>query len=209
MSPEENRVRDELAGAGPLAVFRRLIADNDALIRSSQLNDGRMIASARSAIYTGLVRNWAAEQQRASGYDKPFAVVALGGTGRAEMSPFSDNDFAFLFDEPVEGNSFLLDLQRQTLHSNEFEDRNGFACNALPFSLDDVPNLSGKSLNAFLDMRAVHDPQGLSDQFRDRIRASFDPFEHFLHVRGFWKGQWERATRESERLDRFDIKNEG
>ena len=87
MRPEETRVQAEIGKAGPLAAFRQLIAENDALIRSPQLDNGRAIASARSAIYTGAVRAWAAAQQQAFGYDKPFAVVALGGTGRAEMTP--------------------------------------------------------------------------------------------------------------------------
>jgi hypothetical protein len=209
MFAEEPRVLDTIAKLGPLQAFRQLIAENDALIRGSSLDNGRLIAAARTAIYTGLVRAWAAEQQQTFGYDKPFAVVALGGTGRAEMTPHSDNDFAFLFADALEANPFLLELQRQVLHSDTFERRCGFTCLALPFSLDDVPRLADKQLNAFLDMRPVHDPDGLADRFRERIRSTYDPFEHFLHVRGFWKDQWEKAAGESERLDRFDIKHEG
>lgn len=209
MLPDEIKVHETIRCHGPLAAFRQLIAENNALIRQSELDNGRRIATARTAIYTALARDWAEEQQRAFGYDKPFAVVALGGTGRAEMAPWSDNDFAFLFDDAVEGNPFLLELQRQMLHSDEFACRCGFACQALPFNLEDVPNLGGKQLNSFLDLRAVHDPHGLADLFRKRIQATFDPFEHFLHVRGFWKDQWEQAAGESERLDRFDIKNDG
>jgi hypothetical protein len=58
-------------------------------------------------------------------------------------------------------------------------------------------------------MRPVFDPSGLADRFRERIQATFDPFEHFLHVRRFWKEQWEEAAAGSERLDCFDIKNDG
>jgi len=75
------------------------------------LGGGREIAAERTAIYTTLVRDWAEEQRQTLGYHKPFAVVALGGTGRAEMAPFSDNDFAFLFDDALEGNPFLLELR--------------------------------------------------------------------------------------------------
>jgi hypothetical protein len=209
MRVEETKCRDEILRAGPLVAFQRLIAENDALIRSPELGNGRLIACARTAIYTGLVNDWAEEQRRVFGYDKLFAIVALGGTGRAEMSPCSDNDFAFLFEDALEGNPFLLELQRKVLHSREFENRCGFACQVLPFSLDDVPNLSGKQLNSFLDVRPVFDPHGLAALFRERILSTFDPFEHFLHVRGFWKNQWEKAASESERLDHFDIKNDG
>ncbi|MCZ6673577.1 MAG: DUF294 nucleotidyltransferase-like domain-containing protein [Verrucomicrobia bacterium] len=202
-------VRKSIDDLGPLAAFRKLIADNDALIRSDSLDIGRNIVSERTAIYTELVRHWALKQYSLHGYDKPFAVVALGGTGRGEMTPYSDTDFAFLFEGALEGNSFLLELQDQVVQSDWFEKQYGFYCEALPFSLDDVPDLEGKQLNSFLDMKAVFDPDGLTETFRERIRATYDPFEHFLHVREFWIEEWEKASRRSEDLDRFDIKNDG
>lgn len=205
----ETAVLEAARRIGPRETHRRLLAENDALIRSADLDNGRHIVGARAAIYTALVGQWAQAQQWSLGYDKPFAVVALGGTGRAEVTPCSDLDFALLFDDAIDGNAFLLELQRQTLHTDVFLSQHGFRCEALPFSLDDVPSLAGKQLNAFLDMRPVFDPHGLAERFRDRIRATYDPFSHFLHLRGFWKGQWEAATTDSERLDRFDIKNDG
>jgi hypothetical protein len=102
MQTLETRVQGEIRQAGPSAVFHGLIAENDALIQIVDLGNGWVIASAGTAIYTGLVGEPAVEQRRAFAYNKPFAVVALGGTGRAEMSPCSDNDFAFLFDDAVE-----------------------------------------------------------------------------------------------------------
>ncbi|MBL9134843.1 MAG: hypothetical protein JNK85_03200 [Verrucomicrobiales bacterium] len=205
----ETRVRQIIRRLGPLSAFRQLIAENDAAIRQPELGNGRALASARTAIYTELVRHWASEQRQVVGYRRPFAVVALGGTGRAELAPYSDLDFAFLFDDTLEGNSFLLELQRQVLHSTQFEDRYGFGFQPLPFNLDEAPRLTGKQLNSFLDMRPVFDPDGLSGQFRERVRATFDPFEHFLHVRGFWRDHLAQAAGEFERVDRFDIKNEG
>jgi len=208
-SPEEKLVRAAIAQHGPLGAYERLIAENNRLIRGPDLDNGRELAAARTAIHTELMRHWAAAQHQAFGYDRPFAVVALGGTGRGEMTPFSDSDFAFLFDDAVEGNKFLIELQRQILNSNEFADQYGFSSPVLPFSLDDVPGLNGKQLNSFLDMRPVYDPDGLSPLFRDRIRTTADPFEHFLHVRSFWRGQWEKAAGEYEKVARFDIKNDG
>ena len=189
--------------------FRTLLAANDARIREETLDNGREIAAERTSIYTDSVARWAARQHAQMGYDRPFAVVALGGTGRGELTPCSDLDFAFLFDDRIEGNSFLLELQRQTLHSGEFERAHGFGIAALPFNLDDVVAMDGKQLNSFLDMRPIHDPGMLSQRFRSRIAETNDPFEHFLHVHGFWKNQWEKASGECERLDRFDIKNDG
>jgi hypothetical protein len=207
--PEISKVEKTIEELGPLRAFERLISENDALIRSDRLDIGRKIVSERTAIYTGLVLAWAQEQHQRLGYDKPFAVVALGGAGREEMAPYSDTDITFLFDDISEGNTFLLELQKQVLQSDSFQSQFGFRCEALPFSLDDVPNLDGKQLNSFLDMRAVYDPTGLAETFRERIQATYDPFEHFMHVRDFWIGQWEEASRRSEDLDQFDIKNEG
>ncbi len=206
---DEAHVFAVLREGGPLEAYRRLIAENDALIRGAELENGRALVNARTAIHTALIAHWAEAQLRMHGYSKPFAVVALGGTGRAEVTPCSDLDLAFLFDEAIEGNAFLLELQRQTLHTEEFREQYGFGYAALPFGLDDVPALAEKQLNSFLDMRAVFDPGGLTERFRERIRATYDPFEHFLHLRGFWEDQWEAAGAGSERLDRFDIKNDG
>jgi hypothetical protein len=208
-SDNENRVLEAVRQCGPLEAYQRLIAENNALIQGADLNNGRAITTMRTAIHTALAGQWAEEQQRTLGYDKPFAIVALGGTGRGEVTPCSDLDFAFLFDDAIEGNAFLLELQRQMLHTSGFRERHGFSCVAFPFGLDDMPSLAGKQLNSFLDMRPVFDPSGLADRFRERIQATFDPFEHFLHVRRFWKKQWEAAAAASERLDRFDIKNDG
>ena len=209
ISDDENRVLEAVRQCGSLEAYRRLIAENDALIRGSDLKNGRAITKMRTAIHMVLAGQWAEEQQRMLSYNKPFALVALGGTGREEVTPCSDLDFAFLFDSALEGNALLLELQRQMLHTNRFQERHGFSCIALPFGVDDMPSLVGKQLNSFLDMRPVFDPSGLADRFRERIQATFDPFEHFLHVRRFWKEQWEEAAAGSERLDCFDIKNEG
>ena len=209
ISDNEDRVLEAVRQRGPLEAYRRLIAENNVLIQGPDLHNGRAITTMRTAIYTALAGQWAEEQQQTLAYDKPFAMVALGGTGRGEVTPSSDLDFAFLFDDAIEGNAFLLELQRQMLHTNGFRERHGFSCVASPFSVDDMPSLAGKQLNSFLDMRPVFDPSGLADRFRERIQATYDPFEHFLHVRHFWKKQWEAAAAASERLDRFDIKNDG
>lgn len=209
----EARVRERVGSLGPLEACRQLIAENDDLIRTSRLDHGRDITMARTAIYTALAADWAAEQQRKRGYDKPFAVVALGGTGRGEVTPCSDLDFAYLFEGRVQddfaNDAFFLELQRQTLHTREFEEHHGFILNASPCGLDDAPGLTGKDLNSFLDMHALHDPSGLADRMRQRIVESYDAFEHFLYVRGFWKEQWEKGGDAAERLDQFDIKNDG
>ncbi|HRX53055.1 MAG TPA: DUF294 nucleotidyltransferase-like domain-containing protein [Verrucomicrobiales bacterium] len=201
--------QDESGLPLPRENYLRLIAANDERILSSELNNGRSIVTERSGIHLTPLAEWASEQQALFGYDRPFAVVALGGTGRGEITPCSDLDVAFLFDDAIEGNEFLLELQRQTLHTRQFYNRYGFCFQALPFCFEDIPAIDGKQLNAFIDMAPVHDPAGLADKFRERIRETFDPFEHFLLVRNFWRRQWEKAGTEPERLDRFDIKSDG
>ncbi len=205
----DHRIRAEIGRLGPLEAFRLLIAENNALILGSDLDNGRAVAKARSSIYLNLMAHWAEGQHRDSGYSRPFAVVALGGTGREELTPCSDTDFAFLFDDVIEGNAFLAHLQRQVVHTNAFKNCCGFPGDALPFNLDDMPTQTGKGLNAFLDMRPIYDPDGLADRFRERIRSTYDPFQHFLHVSKFWRDHWGEPITESERLDHFDIKNDG
>ena len=208
-SEEVASVLERVREHGPLVAYRLMIEENDHQIRGAELDNGRQIVAMRTAIHTALIGQWAEEQHQRFGYDKAFAVVALGGTGRGEVTPCSDLDIAFLFDDALEGNPFLLELQKQTLHTDTFLAQYGFSFVALPFGLDDMPELAEKQLNSFLDMSPVYDPAGLATLFRERIRLTFDPFEHFLHVRGFWKKHWEAAAVGSENLKRFDIKNDG
>lgn len=192
------------------AEFRRLLAANDARLLAPTLDDGGEIAAERTAIHTAAIARWAAEV--APTYDRPFAVAAIGGTGRAEMTPCSDLDVVFLFEDPVESEptrSFVRELQDATLHTRTFLDRFGFAFQALPYAFEDAAALREKDLNAFLDLAPVYDPQGLCGEFRRRIRERFDPFEHFLYVRQFWLRQLERVGAMAERIDRFDLKNDG
>jgi hypothetical protein len=104
----------------------------------------------KAGCYAGDAYLWA-EQYAWIAY-RDLAIRSHGGVA-AQAS------FYFAYDlRWFEGNPFLVKLQHQVLHSDEFEKRTSFACLALPFSLDDVANLSGKQLNSFLDMRAVYDP---------------------------------------------------
>ncbi len=191
---------------------RRRLRENEDLIRDIVLDNGKEIVAARTALFTSVIADWAAEQRTALGYPHPFAVGAVGGTGRGEVTPCSDLDIVFLFELPVEEeatHAFVLELQRQTLHTSCFRERFGFSFVAMPYGLQDAVGLQDKDLNAFIDLDPVYDPDGLVTVFRNRIRETYDPFEHFLHVRRLWLHQWERAGAMAERIDHFDIKNDG
>jgi hypothetical protein len=212
-APLDSHVLDLIQQAGPLAAYRQLMAENDALIRMPVLDNGRAITQARTAVYLEIIAGWARRQQQVLGYDRPFAVVATGGTGRGEVTPCSDRDVVVLFEGRVQGeiqhDAFFKELKRQTSHTGEFEKEHGFSLDLTPCGLDDAPEVSGKELNAFLDMAPVYDPCGLEPRFRERLRGSCDVFEHFLHIRANWQDQWAVAGGEAERMDRFDIKNDG
>jgi hypothetical protein len=202
------RVREALVRRPPREVCEQFIGENDAAICRPVLDDGRRIVGERAAIYTELVRHWAAREWERHAYPKPFAVAAVGGTGRGEVTPRSDLDFALLFDDALEDNRFLSELQRQVLHTDTFFDAYGFRFEPLPFNLDEVSDLGGAQLNSFLDVRPLHDPDGLTERFLERIRATYDPFEHFLHLRRAWSDRWTAAAAEAERIDAFDIKHD-
>ncbi|MDP2324607.1 MAG: DUF294 nucleotidyltransferase-like domain-containing protein, partial [Gammaproteobacteria bacterium] len=146
------QLNEALEHTSPAEVYREALAVNDALIRQPNLDNGRLIVAARAAAHTELVRHWVQGEQRRLGYDRPFAVVALGGTGRGEVTPRSDLDYAFLFDDVLDRNPFLLNLQGQVLNTDTFLDRYGFQFEPLPFNFDDVPRLAEKQLNSFLDL---------------------------------------------------------
>src|SRR4051794_25587241 len=98
-TPHELRALARLRDLAPLEAFRQLIAENDAAIRSADLEDGREMVAARTAAHAVIVADWAERQRAALDYTRPFAVVALGGTGREEVTPCSDLDIALLFDD--------------------------------------------------------------------------------------------------------------
>lgn len=195
---------------GPREAYYRMLAASDADIRRPTLDNGRELAAQRTAIHTGLAAHWVDAQRAAFGYERPFALVALGGTGRGEMSPCSDTDFALLFEEPTKDNPFLQLLLRQSISQETMFEQYGFTIRPQPYNLEHVETLEGMQLNAFLDMRPIYDPYDLARTFRERIRATFDPFMHFLHVsRGWRDAKLACLGSGCERLDRFDIKNEG
>jgi hypothetical protein len=62
ISDNENRVLEAARQCGPLEAYRRLIAENNALIQGADLNNGRAITTMRTAIHTALAGQWAEEQ---------------------------------------------------------------------------------------------------------------------------------------------------
>lgn len=206
----DGEIASAICELGPREAYRHLIDANDQQIRTSILDNGCEITAQRTAIHTGLAMHWVETQREQFGYERPFALVTLGGTGRGEMTPCSDTDFALLFEEDIKNNAFVTALLAQTVNGTQFAETYGFKIWPQPYNLEHAPALAGMQLNAFLDMRAVYDPYDFAPGFRDRIRATFDPFEHFLHVSRSWRGAGSSpAVGKCDRLDQFDIKNEG
>lgn len=213
LAPHESSIDDLLHQVGPHAAYHQLIAENNAQIQIPALDNGRTLTQQRTAIHTAIIADWAQRQQAARRYDRPFAVVAIGGTGRAEITPCSDLDVVLLFEggvkNEIKNDPFFQELKRQTTHTREFETQHGFTLNVTPCGLDDASTVVGKELNAYLDMAPIYDPFALEPQFRQRLRECCDGFEHFLRIRTSWRDQWGVAGGEAERMDRFDIKSDG
>jgi hypothetical protein len=196
--------------SAPLA---SLLSQNDALIRSPDLSNGFQIVRQRARVYLDRIAGWAEGQRFRFGYDKPFAVGAVGGTGRLEMTPNSDLDIVLLFPGKVRrdlaNNAFYRELRRQTVDTRQFELAHGFSLTPIVCGLDDAGSMQGKDLNAFLDLHPVYDPEGLTGQLRERIRETCDLFAHFLYLHRKWEGVLRRGAERVEFLDRFNIKAEG
>ena len=106
--------------------LRQALAANDGAVRRGALDAGRLIAGGRTAISDQVVGDWAARLGRETDDDGSFAVVALGGTGRQEVCPCSDLDYAVLLAGEIDNHPLLEEIQRQTMHSDEFEQHHGF-----------------------------------------------------------------------------------
>ncbi|HRJ10897.1 MAG TPA: hypothetical protein PK490_02395 [Prosthecobacter sp.] len=198
------------APEAPLARHRRLIAENDALILGPSLDNGREITARRTAIHLDAIAAWAAREWAERGCGRPFAVAAIGGTGRHEMTPCSDLDVAFLCDEAPDQSVFLCEMHRQTNGSREFLDEHGFTFHAATYQLDYVADLDAKAVTALLDLSPVFDPHDLTGRFRERLRVNHDAFAHFLHISEFWRarGGMHEDAHHAGKLDGFDIKAE-
>ena len=83
MNEDEQRVVELAAEIGPAEAYAQLTAENDALIRSSVLTNGREIAERRTAIYTALVRSWAERELREYGYGQTLRRGGAWGDGPA------------------------------------------------------------------------------------------------------------------------------
>ena len=144
---------------GRAEVARRLAVEPDR---------GRAAARATAYLHDQLVR-LAYDFVTAGDPPGPMALVALGGTGRGEMAPFSDLDLMFLTgakaspaqEEAVQAFLHLLwDLKLKVGHSIR--------------SVDELIALTKTDMTvrtAFLEARLVWGEQAIFDQAMQRFRA--------------------------------------
>ena len=144
---------------GRAEVARRLSLDPDR---------GRAAARATAYLHDQLVR-LAYDFATAKDTPEPLAIVALGGTGRGEMAPFSDLDLMFLAagkpssrqEAAVEAVLHLLwDLKLTVGHSVR--------------SIADLMTLAKSDMTvrtAFLEARLIWGDQAIFDQATQRFRA--------------------------------------
>lgn len=127
-----------------------------------------------------IVRLLCADLQKSIPSLPPLAVIATGGYGRSELSPYSDIDITLV---PSDESSPVLDSAVRTF----FQDLHWSFCSALKLDvgyayrlLGDAPGLDAKTRTGLLDMRLIW---GSHDLFRDldeELRESFAGGEFLL-----------------------------
>ncbi|MFQ3587383.1 MAG: HD domain-containing protein [Fimbriimonadaceae bacterium] len=119
-----------------------------------------------------------------------ISVVAVGGYGRAELSPYSDADIAVIPED--DAHPGLDDSVRRLYRMLHDAFGRGFA---LPLSyafclINDAPALDPKSRTAFLDARLVAGPFQPFAEFQALFRDSFPTGEFLIEKRSERRRAW-------------------
>jgi [protein-PII] uridylyltransferase len=139
-----------------------------ALRLSLEPDRGRAAARATAYLHDQLVR-LAYDFVTAGDSPEPMALVALGGTGRGEMAPFSDLDLMFLTaDKPSPAQAKAVEAFLHLMW--ELKLKVGHSVR----SMDELIALAKTDMTvrtAFLEARLVWGEQGIFDQAMRRFRA--------------------------------------
>ena len=165
------------------ALYGQLIAEKDRQLSTASLSSGPALTACRTAIHTGLLRAWLSPLISRYGMSDHVAGVALGGTGRGEMSPCSDIDVGYLVADPSAAAPLLREIERHTVHGNGFRDRCGFSFRGQILHVaqaEDLLALSFEQTTSLRDMRWIAGAVPLVAAVRASLREHLDPLAQHL-----------------------------
>src|SRR3989344_2528734 len=123
--------------------LEELTAVNNLEITSADINNGNKVVRDRAIIYDAAYIT--AFQKIVDRFKPktPFAIVALGGQGRRERCPLSDNDdIGFIInDKFLTGNPLIDGFGEEGYYS--FAEETGFTCQPRQYTIDSLSFLFG------------------------------------------------------------------
>jgi len=188
--------------------LEELTEKNDKEIISADIMNGNDVVRRRAIIYDAAYIAAFGKIIDKFKPKTPFAIVALGGQGRRERCPLSDNDdIGIIVDDAfLTGNTLIEGFREEGYYS--FEKETGFFCQPRHYTLDGLPNLVGKELNSFLDMRPLIETNEFTERAKQHIVDNCPRIPLFLHNVALWESLEKRKKECGESLESWNIKED-